>query len=141
MIAWQVRVKNIMKTDALGQNDNHSLVTSSSSSLRLPKINFQQCSGRIDCAFPQPVQLRVFRRLLKNYRKAFEYLRMRLDDILIQVYVQELLKLVLQNTEVKKINLSSQYDKIEAQLLRILGSDQRKICCHAVPAGGTLSSR
>ncbi|GFY73576.1 hypothetical protein TNIN_474101 [Trichonephila inaurata madagascariensis] len=25
MIAWQVRVKNIMKTDALGQKDNHSL--------------------------------------------------------------------------------------------------------------------
>ncbi|GFY74945.1 hypothetical protein TNIN_110731 [Trichonephila inaurata madagascariensis] len=41
----QVRVKNIMKTDALGQKDNHSLVTSSSSSLRLPKIQFQQFSG------------------------------------------------------------------------------------------------
>ncbi|GFY57519.1 hypothetical protein TNIN_218861, partial [Trichonephila inaurata madagascariensis] len=45
MIAWQVRVKNIMKTDALGQKDNHSLVTSSSSTLRLPKIQFQQFSG------------------------------------------------------------------------------------------------
>ncbi|GFY76727.1 hypothetical protein TNIN_336491 [Trichonephila inaurata madagascariensis] len=30
MIAWQVRVKNIMKTDALGQKDNHGLVTFSS---------------------------------------------------------------------------------------------------------------
>ncbi|GFY71512.1 integrase catalytic domain-containing protein, partial [Trichonephila inaurata madagascariensis] len=48
MIAWQVRVKNIMKTDALGQKDNHSLVTSSSSSLRLPKIQFQQFSGESD---------------------------------------------------------------------------------------------
>ncbi|GFY42229.1 retrovirus-related Pol polyprotein from transposon TNT 1-94 [Trichonephila inaurata madagascariensis] len=47
MIAWQVRVKNIMKTDALGQKDNHSLVTSSSSSLRLPKIQFQQFSGEL----------------------------------------------------------------------------------------------
>ncbi|GFY76801.1 uncharacterized protein TNIN_89691 [Trichonephila inaurata madagascariensis] len=48
MIAWQVRVKNIMKTDALGQKDNHSLVTSLSSSLRLPKIQFQQFSGESD---------------------------------------------------------------------------------------------
>ncbi|GFV67529.1 integrase catalytic domain-containing protein [Trichonephila clavipes] len=47
MIAWQVRMKNIMKTDALGQKDNHSLVTSSSSSLRLPKIQFQQFSGEL----------------------------------------------------------------------------------------------
>ncbi|GFY41188.1 zinc finger CCHC domain-containing protein 13 [Trichonephila inaurata madagascariensis] len=47
MIAWKVRVKNIMKTDALGQKDNHSLVTSSSSSLRLPKIQFQQFSGEL----------------------------------------------------------------------------------------------
>ncbi|GFS34677.1 DUF1758 domain-containing protein [Trichonephila inaurata madagascariensis] len=47
MIAWQVRVKNIMKTDALGQKDNHSLVTSSSSSLCLPKIQFQQFSGEL----------------------------------------------------------------------------------------------
>ncbi|GFY50269.1 hypothetical protein TNIN_495461 [Trichonephila inaurata madagascariensis] len=48
MIAWQVRVKNIMKADALGQKDNHSLFTSSSSSLRLPKIQFQQFSGESD---------------------------------------------------------------------------------------------
>ncbi|GFY42518.1 uncharacterized protein TNIN_467641 [Trichonephila inaurata madagascariensis] len=48
MIAWQVRVKNIMKTDALEQKDNHSLVTSSSSFLRLPKIQFQQFSGESD---------------------------------------------------------------------------------------------
>ncbi|GFY78078.1 integrase catalytic domain-containing protein [Trichonephila inaurata madagascariensis] len=48
MIAWQVRVKNIMKADALGQKHNHSLVTSSSSSLRLPKIQFQQFSGESD---------------------------------------------------------------------------------------------
>ncbi|GFS62406.1 hypothetical protein TNCV_1262101 [Trichonephila clavipes] len=47
MIAWHVSVKNIMKTDALGQKDNHSLVTSSSSSLRLPKIQFQQFSGEL----------------------------------------------------------------------------------------------
>ncbi|GFV20597.1 integrase catalytic domain-containing protein [Trichonephila clavipes] len=47
MIAWQVRVKNIMKTDALGQKDNHSLVTSLSSSLRLPKMQFQQFSGEL----------------------------------------------------------------------------------------------
>ncbi|GFY59312.1 zinc finger CCHC domain-containing protein 13 [Trichonephila inaurata madagascariensis] len=47
MIAWQVRVKNIMKADALGQKDNHSLVTSSSSSLRFPKIQFQQFSGEL----------------------------------------------------------------------------------------------
>ncbi|GFS44505.1 hypothetical protein TNIN_477181 [Trichonephila inaurata madagascariensis] len=47
MMAWKVRVKNIMKreTDALGQKDNHSLVTSSS--LRLPKIQFQQFSGEL----------------------------------------------------------------------------------------------
>ncbi|GFY61896.1 hypothetical protein TNIN_455211 [Trichonephila inaurata madagascariensis] len=47
MIAWQVRLKNIMKTDALGQKDNHSLITSSASSLRLPKIQFQQFSGEL----------------------------------------------------------------------------------------------
>ncbi|GFS50875.1 integrase catalytic domain-containing protein [Trichonephila clavipes] len=38
------------------------------------------------------------------------------EDVLIQVYVRELLKLVLQNAEVNKVNLSSLYDKIEAQL-------------------------
>ncbi|GFS34452.1 integrase catalytic domain-containing protein [Trichonephila inaurata madagascariensis] len=47
MIAWQVRMENIMKADALGQKHNHSLVTSSSSSLRLPKIQFQQFSGEL----------------------------------------------------------------------------------------------
>ncbi|GFY68290.1 integrase catalytic domain-containing protein [Trichonephila inaurata madagascariensis] len=47
MVVWQVHVKNIMKTDALGQKDNHSLVTSSSSSLRLRKIQFQQFSGEL----------------------------------------------------------------------------------------------
>ncbi|GFX87418.1 hypothetical protein TNCV_3369871 [Trichonephila clavipes] len=36
-----------MKTDALSQKDNHSLVTFSSSSLRLPKIQFQQFSGEL----------------------------------------------------------------------------------------------
>ncbi|GFV65412.1 uncharacterized protein TNCV_2638421 [Trichonephila clavipes] len=48
----------------------------------------------------------------ENYRKAFDYLKMRFgqEDVLIQVYVRELLKLVLQNTEVKKVNLSSLYD-------------------------------
>ncbi|GFY60970.1 integrase catalytic domain-containing protein [Trichonephila inaurata madagascariensis] len=51
MIAGQVRVKNIMKTDTLGQKDNHSLVTSSSSSLRLPKIQFQQFSGESDVKY------------------------------------------------------------------------------------------
>ncbi|GFW97587.1 uncharacterized protein TNCV_684571 [Trichonephila clavipes] len=65
----------------------------------------------------------------ENYRKAFEYLRMRFgqEDVLIQVYVRELLKLVLQNTEVK-VNLSSLYDKIEAQLraLESLGVTKEK---------------
>ncbi|GFQ83622.1 hypothetical protein TNCT_24331 [Trichonephila clavata] len=28
LISWQVRFKNLMKTDASGQKDNHSLVTS-----------------------------------------------------------------------------------------------------------------
>ncbi|GFU92581.1 integrase catalytic domain-containing protein [Trichonephila clavipes] len=172
MIAWQVRVKNIMKTDALGQKDNHSLVTSSSS-LRLPKIQFQQFSGEltdwlrfhnqfkrihedesiddgdkfqylIQATTPKSQARDIvesFPATPENYRKAFEYLRMWFgqEDVLIQVYGRELLKLVLQNTEVKKVNLSSLYDKIEAQLcaLRVLGSHQREICCHA---GGILSS-
>ncbi|GFS50860.1 integrase catalytic domain-containing protein [Trichonephila clavipes] len=150
MIAWQVRVKNIMKTDALGQKDNHSLVTSSSSSLRLPKIQFQQFSGELTHwlrfhnqfkrihedeniddgdKFQYLIQattpksrardiVESFPATPENYRKAFEYLRMRFgqEDVLIQVYVRELLKLVLQNAEVNKVNLSSLYDKIEAQL-------------------------
>ncbi|GFX20239.1 integrase catalytic domain-containing protein [Trichonephila clavipes] len=150
MIAWQVHVKNIIKTDALGQKDNHSLVTSSSSSLRLPKIQFQQFSGeltdwlrfhnqfkrihadeRIDDGdkFQYLIQattpksrardiVESFPATPENYRKVFEYPRMRFgqEDVLIQVYVRELLKLVLQNTEDKKVNLSSLYDKIEAQL-------------------------
>ncbi|GFY63178.1 hypothetical protein TNIN_250261 [Trichonephila inaurata madagascariensis] len=53
MIAWQVRVKNIMKTDALGQKDNHSLVTSSSSQDSVPAV-FWRVDGL--AAFPQPVQ-------------------------------------------------------------------------------------
>ncbi|GFU96805.1 integrase catalytic domain-containing protein [Trichonephila clavipes] len=155
MIVWQVRVKNIMKTDALGQKDNHSLVTSSSSSLRLPKIQFQQFSGELTDwlrfhnqfkkiredesiddgdKFQYLIQattpkfrardiVESFPATPENYRKAFEYLRMRFgqEDVLIQVYVRELLKLVLQNTEVNKVNLFSLYDKIEAQL-RALGS-------------------
>ncbi|GFY52823.1 hypothetical protein TNIN_337391 [Trichonephila inaurata madagascariensis] len=47
MIAWQVRVKNIMKTDALGQKDNHSPVKSSSSSLRLPRFSSSIFSGEL----------------------------------------------------------------------------------------------
>lgn len=54
----------------------------------------------------------------ENYHKGIEYLKQRFgqEDILIQVYIRELLKLVLQNSEARKINLASLYDKIEAQL-------------------------
>ncbi|GFY38843.1 hypothetical protein TNIN_401141 [Trichonephila inaurata madagascariensis] len=38
-IAWQVHLKNIMKTDALGQKDNYSLVTSLSSFLHPPRFS------------------------------------------------------------------------------------------------------
>ncbi|GFX07409.1 integrase catalytic domain-containing protein [Trichonephila clavipes] len=150
MIAWQVRLKNITKTDALEQKDNHSLVTSSSSSLCLPKIQFQQFPGElmdwlhlnnqfkrnhedesiddrdkfqylIEATTPKSRARDIvesFPATPENYRKAFEYLRMRFEeeDVLIQVYIRELLKLVLQYTEVKKVNLSSLYDKIGAQL-------------------------
>ncbi|GFX59154.1 integrase catalytic domain-containing protein [Trichonephila clavipes] len=169
MIAWQVRVKNIMKTDALRQKDNHSLVTSSSSSLRLPKIQFQQFSGEltdwlrfhnqfkrihedesiddgdkfqylIQATTPKSRARDVvesFPATPENYRKAFEYLRMRFgqEDVLIQVYVRELLKLVLQNTEIKKVNLSSLYDKIEAQLraLESLGVTKEKYAAMLFP--------
>ncbi|GFV04787.1 uncharacterized protein TNCV_1743481 [Trichonephila clavipes] len=168
MIAWQVRVKNIMKTDALGQKDNHSLVTSSSS-LRLPKIQFQQFSGELTDwlrfhnqfkrihenesiddgdKFQYLIQattpksrardiVESFPATPENYRKAFEYLRMRFgqEDVLIQVYVRELLNLVLQNTEVKKVNLSSLYDKIEAQLraLESLGVTKEKYAAMLSP--------
>ncbi|GFT00127.1 integrase catalytic domain-containing protein [Trichonephila clavipes] len=56
-------------------------------------------------------------------------------DVLIQVYVRELLKLVLQNTEVKKVNLSSLYDKIEAQLraLESLGVTKEKYAAMLFP--------
>ncbi|GFW25916.1 DUF1758 domain-containing protein [Trichonephila clavipes] len=73
----------------------------------------------------------------ENYRKAFEYLRMRFgqEDVLIQVYVRELLKLVLQNAEVNKVNLSSLYDKIEAQLraLESLGVTKEKYAAMLFP--------
>ncbi|GFT39108.1 integrase catalytic domain-containing protein [Trichonephila clavipes] len=118
-----------MKTDALGQKDNHSLITSSSSSLRLPKIQFQQFSGELTGwlqfhnqfkrihedesiddgdKFQYLIQattpksrardiVESFQATPENYRKAFEYMRMRFgqEDVLIQVYVRELLKLVL----------------------------------------------
>ncbi|GFW88492.1 hypothetical protein TNCV_3552611 [Trichonephila clavipes] len=53
MIAWQGRVKNIMKTDALGQKDNHSLVTSSSSQDSVPAV-FWRFNGL--AALLQPAQ-------------------------------------------------------------------------------------
>ncbi|GFW02597.1 integrase catalytic domain-containing protein [Trichonephila clavipes] len=169
MIAWQVHVKNIMKTDALGQKGNPSLVTSSSSSLRLPKVQFQQFSGKLTDwlrfhnqfkrihedesiddgdKFQYLIQattpksrardiVESFPATPENYRKAFGYLRMRFgqEDVLIQVYVRELLKLVLQNTEVKKVNLSSLYDKIEAQLraLESLGVTKEKYAAMLFP--------
>ncbi|GFX73309.1 integrase catalytic domain-containing protein [Trichonephila clavipes] len=172
MIAWQVRVTNIMKTDALGQKDNHSLVTSSSSSLRLPKIQFQQFSGELTDwlrfhnqfkrihedesiddgdKFQYLIQattpksrardiVESFPATPENYRKAFEYLRMRFgqEDVLIQVYIRELLKLVLQNAEVNKVNLSSLYDKIEAQLraLESLGA----VLCSKLPLRSGLET-
>ncbi|GFS62407.1 integrase catalytic domain-containing protein [Trichonephila clavipes] len=57
------------------------------------------------------------------------------EDVLIQVYVRELLKLVLQNTEVNKVNLSSLYDKIEAQLraLESLGVTKEKYAAMLFP--------
>ncbi|GFR28011.1 hypothetical protein TNCT_75061 [Trichonephila clavata] len=45
MIAWKIKFKNLMENDPPGQKDNPSLVTSTSSSLRLPKIQFQQFSS------------------------------------------------------------------------------------------------
>ncbi|GFY33029.1 uncharacterized protein TNCV_2229801 [Trichonephila clavipes] len=55
-------------------------------------------------------------------------MRFRQEDVLIQIYVRELLKLVLQNAEVNKVNLSSLYDKIETQLraLESLGVTKEK---------------
>ncbi|GFR03105.1 hypothetical protein TNCT_613901 [Trichonephila clavata] len=47
MIAWKIKFKNLMENDPSGQKDNHSLITSSFSSLRLPKIQFQQFSGEL----------------------------------------------------------------------------------------------
>ncbi|GFW50045.1 DUF1758 domain-containing protein [Trichonephila clavipes] len=57
------------------------------------------------------------------------------EDVLIQVYVRELLKLVLQNAEVNKVNLSSLYDKIEAQLraLESLGVTKEKYAAMLFP--------
>ncbi|GFW79816.1 hypothetical protein TNCV_2590361 [Trichonephila clavipes] len=52
IIAWQVHVKNIRETDALGQKDNHSLVTSSSQD-SVPAV-FWRVDGL--AAFPQPIQ-------------------------------------------------------------------------------------
>ncbi|GFW63987.1 uncharacterized protein TNCV_706921 [Trichonephila clavipes] len=71
----------------------------------------------------------------ENYRKAFDYLRRRFgqEDVLIQVYVRELLKLVLQKTEVKKVDLSSLYDKIEAQLRESLGVTKEKYAAILFP--------
>ncbi|GFX15530.1 uncharacterized protein TNCV_3304591 [Trichonephila clavipes] len=73
----------------------------------------------------------------ENYRKAFEYLRMRFgqEDVLIQVYVREPSTLVLQNIEVKKVNFSSLYDKIEAQLraLEFLGVNKEKYAAMLFP--------
>ncbi|GFY00963.1 uncharacterized protein TNCV_1363691 [Trichonephila clavipes] len=165
MIAWQLRVKNIMKTDVLGQKDNHSLVTSSSSQDSVPTV-FWRVDGLVarfhnqfkrihedesiddGDKFQYLIQatslksrargiVESFPATPENYRKAFEYLRMRFrqDDILIQVYVRELLKLVLQNTEVKKVNLSSLYDKIEAQLraLESLGVKKEKYAAMLFP--------
>ncbi|GFW83057.1 uncharacterized protein TNCV_4604841 [Trichonephila clavipes] len=130
--------------------DIHSLVTSSSSSLRLPKIQFQPFSRELRDWLRFHNQFKIihedesiddgnkFQYLIQattsksrprdivgsfpatpeNYRKAFEYMKMRFgqDDVLIQVYVRELLKLVLQNTEVKKVNFSSLFDNIDVQL-------------------------
>ncbi|GFQ92533.1 uncharacterized protein TNCT_598741 [Trichonephila clavata] len=47
MIAWKIKFKNLMENDPSGQKDNHSLVTSPSLSLRLPKIQFLQFSGEL----------------------------------------------------------------------------------------------
>ncbi|GFS51891.1 integrase catalytic domain-containing protein [Trichonephila clavipes] len=57
------------------------------------------------------------------------------EDVLIQVFIRELLKLVLQNAEVNKVNLSSLYDKIEAQLraLESLGVTKEKYAAMLFP--------
>ncbi|GFR07307.1 hypothetical protein TNCT_435401 [Trichonephila clavata] len=48
IIAWKIKFKSLVENDPSGQKDNPSLVTSTSSSLRLPKIQFQQVFRRID---------------------------------------------------------------------------------------------
>ncbi|GFY51423.1 integrase catalytic domain-containing protein [Trichonephila inaurata madagascariensis] len=93
MIAWQVRVKNIMKTDALGQKDNHSLVTSSSSSLRLPKIQFQQFSGDFNVLANQACP----------------------SEVLLQTLV-----VVLQNGNHRSSELESQPDNFETMVLGLI---------------------
>lgn len=59
----------------------------------------------------------------ENYSKAVESLKNRFDteDLLVEVYVRELLKLVLNRT--KSDSLSGMYDKLETQLqaLEFLG--------------------
>ena len=53
----------------------------------------------------------------ENYPKAIDSLRTRFgrDDLLVEVYVREMLKLVLSNLD-SKPNLAVLYDKLEAQL-------------------------
>lgn len=73
----------------------------------------------------------------ENYPKAIEYMKSRFgnDKILIEVYVRELLKLVVNNSNNRKSTLSTLYDKLQTQLraLESLGVTSDKYAAMLYP--------
>lgn len=69
----------------------------------------------------------------ENYDKAVDSLRTRFgkDELLIELYIRELLKLVLITKMKAKISVVSLYDKIEST--RVIESNHGNICCYAIP--------
>lgn len=73
----------------------------------------------------------------ENYPKAIKYLKSRFgnDKILVEVYVRELLKLVVNNSNNRKSTISTLYDKLQTQLrgLESLGVTSDKYAAMLYP--------
>jgi len=72
-----------------------------------------------------------------NYNKAVTYLKERFgkDEVLVEVYERDMLRLVLESTAKKTVKISCLYDKLETQLraLASLGATQEKYAAMLYP--------
>ncbi|GFU83468.1 integrase catalytic domain-containing protein [Trichonephila clavipes] len=131
-ITYKIKVKNILAGKAQGE-DVHSF-TETGTKFKLPNIELPTFDGNPrDWSSPREI-VESFPATAANYKKAIEYLKERYENtsVLIQVYIRDLLQLVMAKN---KSDLSSLFDKLKTRIhaLDSLGLIKNKYADILVP--------